>query len=178
MDFPVALDIGCGTGYISTLLKKELKGVKKLYAMDSNDALIQCAKMQYKKYINKGEIEFILKDFCEDLSAFKKLHGQCSLIFSNDFFGNVKDKSVAVANLDRMAAKHADIYLMFYGPTPIKSGWIASLFNAMSPHEDFLDWKQRFKNVGLRVIDSKVIDCVEMIEDKNFETSMSFVPLI
>ncbi|MBZ4663937.1 MAG: prmC [Caloramator sp.] len=77
---PVIVDVGCGSGAISVVLAKEIKG-SRVFALDLMDIPIKVTKINAKRLGVEDRVQVIRSDIFENLN--KELEGNVDIIVSN-----------------------------------------------------------------------------------------------
>ena len=150
----IALDIGCGSGNITRLLKKSIN-IDLIYGSDVDQSMIDFAGEDK----TTDGLRFVCQDFGKDFAecpTLKSLEGKVSLVFSNYCFQWIEDIDAVVDNISRLCAPNARVYLGFTlieerGRMIFESSMLNKIMGVMSMELLPGMWSQKFEHAGFTI---------------------------
>ena len=169
----IALDIGCGSGNITRLLKENVN-IDLLVGLDVDKLMVDFANIENS---NDG-LHFVCQDFGKELDEWqeiKELKGRVSLVFSNACLHWIKDVDVVVENIAKLCSSNARAYLLFLLDTdrgwPVfKTTFINRFFGIHNENQLKEIWSKKFEKAHFTIDLCKIFDAGKEIDEAHYET--------
>ncbi|XP_035218879.1 juvenile hormone acid O-methyltransferase-like [Stegodyphus dumicola] len=115
-DSDVVLDIGCGTGDVTTrILSPAIGRFELLLGVDKSPEMVQYAKQHYED----DNIQYDVLDIAGDVTEFREDWGTFSKIFSFYCLHWVKDLRKALSNIQHLMQPGGECLLVFVAQCPV-----------------------------------------------------------
>ena len=179
--FDTVLDVGCGSGNVTTLLNQRLS-CNKIYAIDVDMRMIKFAKSNYPS----SRVNYLVEDIGVEWNkldpSLKELEGKVDMIFSNRVLHWIENKTIAAQNLYRFLSPKGRIYTnvttlwdLFHDLVPEEKTKFESLLRIPSVEEQIENWRKAFSESGFKNIDIEFSVLRQLYPSDQFKNSMDFI---
>ncbi|KAF7493856.1 hypothetical protein SSS_04730 [Sarcoptes scabiei] len=158
-NFDIVMDIGCGTGRVTSLIDCRLR-CEQIVALDFDIKAIKHAEANFSSPRISYVIDDIASPWNELCPAIRKLENKVDLIISNRVLHWIEDKQQAIENIYRLLRKNGKLY------TNIST--VLNLFDDLSVEEQ----KQFSKLIHLPTEIEQIENYRQLFEAVNFRLDL------
>ncbi|KAI7685796.1 hypothetical protein SSS_04730 [Sarcoptes scabiei] len=175
--FDIVMDIGCGTGRVTSLIDCRLR-CEQIVALDFDIKAIKHAEANFSSPRISYVIDDIASPWNELCPAIRKLENKVDLIISNRVLHWIEDKQQAIENIYRLLRKNGKLYTnistvlnLFDDLSVEEQKQFSKLIHLPTEIEQIENYRQLFEAVNFRLDLVESIHLQQIYPKNEFESS-------
>ncbi|KAI7685795.1 hypothetical protein SSS_04730 [Sarcoptes scabiei] len=176
-NFDIVMDIGCGTGRVTSLIDCRLR-CEQIVALDFDIKAIKHAEANFSSPRISYVIDDIASPWNELCPAIRKLENKVDLIISNRVLHWIEDKQQAIENIYRLLRKNGKLYTnistvlnLFDDLSVEEQKQFSKLIHLPTEIEQIENYRQLFEAVNFRLDLVESIHLQQIYPKNEFESS-------